>query len=77
MQSTCGDTMTDDDRRGHPPVRSRVVTPTSPRLALAFDPVGAARAHWIAHGWKDAAPGLAVVTSIMRAEQIFLLQANT
>ncbi len=43
--------------------------PTTP---LPFDPVEEARRHWEDHGWADAAPGMAAVTSVMRAQQIFL-----
>lgn len=44
----------------------------SPPTPLPFDPVDEARRHWADHGWVDAAPGMAAVTSIMRAQQIFL-----
>jgi DNA-binding MarR family transcriptional regulator len=43
---------------------------------LSFDPVGAARDVWASKGWSSAAPGMAAVTSIMRAHQLFLAQAN-
>lgn len=39
---------------------------------LPMDPIGEARRHWIAHGWADAAEGMAAVTSVMRAHQIML-----
>ena len=39
---------------------------------LAFDPVAEARRQWEDHGWEDAAAGMAVVTSVMRVQQIFL-----
>ena len=39
---------------------------------LPFDPVAEARRHWEEHGWGDAAPGMAAVTSVMRAQQVFL-----
>jgi DNA-binding MarR family transcriptional regulator len=38
---------------------------------LPFDPIAQAREHWVEHGWEGAAPGMAVVTSIMRAQQVF------
>ena len=41
---------------------------------LPFDPVAEARRQWEAHGWADAADGMAVVTSVMRTQQI--LQAR-
>jgi DNA-binding MarR family transcriptional regulator len=37
---------------------------------LPFDPVVEARRQWVEHGWADAAPGMAAVTSLMRAQQI-------
>jgi DNA-binding MarR family transcriptional regulator len=43
-----------------------------PDQQLAFDPVEEARRQWVAHNWEDAAPGMAAVTSVMRAQQIFL-----
>jgi DNA-binding MarR family transcriptional regulator len=49
--------------------------PGAPRAgALPFDPVVEARRHWEASGWDEAAPGMVVVTSVMRAQQI--LQAR-
>jgi DNA-binding MarR family transcriptional regulator len=39
-------------------------------VPLAFDPIAEARGQWEAHGWGDAAEGMAAVTSIMRAQQI-------
>jgi DNA-binding MarR family transcriptional regulator len=43
---------------GHPP--------------LPDDPIELARRNWIEHGWGDAADGMALVTSIMRVQQVFL-----
>jgi DNA-binding MarR family transcriptional regulator len=43
---------------GHPP--------------LPDDPIELARRNWVAHGWDDAADGMALVTSIMRVQQVFL-----
>ena len=43
---------------------------------LAFDPIEEARRQWTEHGWGRSAPGMAVVTSVMRAEQIFLGQVD-
>jgi DNA-binding MarR family transcriptional regulator len=39
-----------------------------------MDVIAEARRQWEAHGWPHAAPGMAAVTSIMRAQQI--LQAR-
>lgn len=38
---------------------------------LSFDPIGEAERQWRAHGGVEAAPGMAVVTSVMRVQQIF------
>ena len=43
---------------------------TSP--TLRFDPVEEAARHWEASGWESAAPGMALITSVMRVQQIFL-----
>jgi len=37
---------------------------------LAYDPVEASRERWVEQGWDEAAPGMAAVVSVMRAEQI-------
>ncbi|WCO67592.1 MarR family transcriptional regulator [Iamia majanohamensis] len=42
----------------------------------AFDPIEEAQRQWRAHGWDDAAPGMGVVTSIMRAQQLLLARAD-
>jgi DNA-binding MarR family transcriptional regulator len=39
---------------------------------LAFDPITEARRHWAANGWQDACDGMAAITSIVRAQQLFL-----
>ncbi len=36
------------------------------------DPIELAHANWVAAGWADAADGMALVTSIMRVQQLFL-----
>ena len=43
---------------GHPP--------------LPDDPIELARRNWVEHGWVNAADGMALVTSIMRVQQVFL-----
>lgn len=43
---------------------------------LPFDPIQEAHRHWVAHGWDDAANGMAVVTSIVRAQQILLARID-
>ncbi|GEK79020.1 MarR family winged helix-turn-helix transcriptional regulator [Agrococcus baldri] len=36
----------------------------------AFDPIAEARRQWLDHGWSDAAPGMTLVTSVNRAQQL-------
>jgi DNA-binding MarR family transcriptional regulator len=43
---------------------------------LAFDPIEEAAAHWAAAGWGEAAAGMALVTSVVRAQQIFMARAD-
>jgi len=53
---------------------------TIPRVStsrnLSFDPVAEAREVWRSKGWASAAAGMATITSIMRAHQLFLAEAN-
>ena len=46
------------------------------RRPLPVDPLAEARRQWIAHGWTDAADGMSVVTSIMRAQQLLLARVD-
>lgn len=46
------------------------------RSPLGFDPVLEARRQWAAHGWGHAADGMAAVTSVMRAQQIYLARVD-
>jgi len=43
---------------------------------LPFDPIDEARRQWEAHGWNDAAPGMAAITSIIRVEQLVLARID-
>ncbi len=43
---------------------------------LPFDPIVEAQQQWRDHGWEGAAPGMGVVTSIMRTQQILLARAD-
>lgn len=47
-----------------------------PPSPLPFDPVDEAHRQWTAHGWGDAADGMAAVTSLMRAQQIVLARVE-
>jgi len=37
-----------------------------------LDPIAEARRQWEAHGWEDAASGMAAVTTLVRAHQILM-----
>jgi DNA-binding MarR family transcriptional regulator len=39
---------------------------------LPWDPIAEAHRQWREHGWAESADGMAVVTSIMRAQQLML-----
>jgi len=43
---------------------------------VPFDPIEEADRQWRAHGWAEAAPGMGVVTSVMRAQQVLLARAD-
>ncbi|HUA95234.1 MAG TPA: MarR family transcriptional regulator [Acidimicrobiales bacterium] len=43
---------------------------------LRFDPIAEARRQWEDHGWEDEATPMAVVTSIMRVQQILLARTD-
>lgn len=47
-----------------------------PSRPLAFDPIVEAQQHWRSHGWDDAALGMAMVTSVMRAHQVLLARVH-
>jgi DNA-binding MarR family transcriptional regulator len=41
-----------------------------------MDPLAEAKRQWLAHGWTDAADGMALVTSVMRAQQLLLARVD-
>jgi DNA-binding MarR family transcriptional regulator len=43
---------------------------------LPFDPIAEARRQWHAHGWDDAAAGMAAVTSVVRVQQIMMARVE-
>ena len=43
---------------------------------LPLDPIAEARRQWLAHGWSDAADGMTLVTSVMRAHQLLLARVE-
>ena len=40
------------------------------------DPIRAAHDQWVSHGWSDAADGMAMVTSVVRAHQLLMEQVE-
>jgi DNA-binding MarR family transcriptional regulator len=46
------------------------------RRQLSFDPIAEAQRQWEVHTWTAQAPNMAVVTSFMRLQQIFLSRAD-
>lgn len=36
----------------------------------SVDPIAESRRQWVEHGWADAAPGMTLVTSVNRAQQL-------
>ena len=48
-----------------------------PDPLLRQDPIAEATRLWAAHGWPDAAPGMAALTSLMRAHQIALSRVES
>lgn len=43
---------------------------------LPVDPIAEAKRQWLEHGWTEAAPGMTLVTSVMRAQQILLARVE-
>ena len=39
---------------------------------MTRDPISEAHRQWVDHGWADAADGMAMVTSVVRAQQLLL-----
>jgi DNA-binding MarR family transcriptional regulator len=37
-----------------------------------LDPIREARRQWVAHGWDESAPGMAMVTSVVRVHQLLM-----
>jgi len=43
---------------------------------LPVDPIAEAKRQWAAHGWTDAAAGMSVVTSVIRAQQLLMARID-
>jgi DNA-binding MarR family transcriptional regulator len=52
------------------------MTDTARAAGLRVDPIALAADNWVAHGWSAAADGMALVTSIMRVQQVFLARVE-
>jgi DNA-binding MarR family transcriptional regulator len=50
-----------------------MTTPSAQRS----DPIAEARRQWLAHGWDEAADGMAMVTSLVRAQQLLMERIDT
>jgi len=48
----------------------------TPGGRLPFDPIAEATRQWHAHGWDDAAAGMAAVTSVVRVQQIMMARVE-
>ena len=46
------------------------------KVNVQTDPIGLAAENWVAHGWADAADGMALVTSVMRVQQLLLARVD-
>jgi len=43
---------------------------------MSRDPIHEARRQWVEHGWADAADGMAMVTSLVRVQQLLMERIN-
>jgi len=41
---------------------------------LSYDPIAEARRLWEEHGWTEAASGMALITSVVRVQQVFVVR---
>src|SRR5664279_2750599 len=44
--------------------------------ATPLDPIKEAKRHWVDHGWEKAADGMAMVTAVMRVQQILMQRVD-
>lgn len=51
-------------------------SPLTGQRAPSADPIDLAVANWVDHGWVESADGMALVTSIMRVQQVFLARVE-
>ena len=43
---------------------------------LSFDPIAEAHRQWVDHDWEPSADGMALITSVIRVQQVFLSQVE-
>lgn len=46
-------------------------------IKASVDQIALAAENWVAHGWADAADGMALVTSVMRVQQLLLARVES
>ena len=46
-------------------------------IKVSVDPIALAAEHWANHGWAEAAGGMALVTSVMRVQQLLLARVES
>lgn len=46
------------------------------RRTLGYDPIAEAHRQWVEHGWEAEADGMAAVTAVFRAQQIYLARVD-
>lgn len=51
---------------------SATVDAVTGRQMLAYDPIAVSRRRWEEQGWESAAPAMALMTSVVRVQQIFV-----
>src|SRR3954470_21481752 len=56
--------------------RVPLASASMPGRRLAEDPIEQAAMKWRQHGWEDAADGMAVLTSIMRVQQVLIARVD-
>ena len=46
------------------------------KAPLSFDPIAEAHRQWVDHEWAPSADGMALITSVIRVQQVFLAQVD-
>ncbi len=69
LRRTCGLDAASADGRTY-----RYSVPT--KATLSFDPIAEAHRQWVDHDWAPSADGMALITSVIRVQQVFLAQVE-